>query len=152
MTNAELRVKLVPIEILYLTIVGEAMGEPIESQIACAYVIKNRLLSNPSKYKTYHDVCLAPKQFSCWNENDPNRLGLETLAEKIVRGKEPETIHLKQCMAVAKLVHNNEIKDNTRGAKHYMTSKLFYSTKRPDWAGVPSSDLITKGDHVFFNV
>ena len=61
-------------EILTLarTLYGEARGEPREGIEAVANVILNRVLSN--RYpNTIAKVCLQRLQFSCWNDNDPNR-------------------------------------------------------------------------------
>jgi len=53
------------------TIYGEARGESIETMLAVGWVIRNRL--HTKRYgDTYKDVVLQPKQFSCWNKNDPN--------------------------------------------------------------------------------
>ena len=57
--------------IFALCLYGECRGESLESQVAHANVIWNRhkLWKQPLK-----DVILKPKQFSCFNEGDPNRV------------------------------------------------------------------------------
>lgn len=54
--------------VIALTIWGEAQGEPLTNKIAVASVIYNRAGGRPEQMAT---VCLAPKQFSCWNNGTP---------------------------------------------------------------------------------
>lgn len=151
MTNEELKSSLLPADIFYLTIVGEARGEPVEGQIAVGNVIMNRLKSNPNKYKIVHDVVLEPLQFSCWNITDPNRKMLEELANKILFGKDfPDNPVYVQCRYIAQGVYNRSLMDNTFRATHYMTTSLFHSDKRPAWAKFPRTDPISIGHQVFF--
>ena len=69
-------------DILARTIYGEARGESISGQEAIASVILNRVAfaKRRGRYwwgNTIAGVCLAPWQFSCWNENDLNRKIIE---------------------------------------------------------------------------
>jgi spore germination cell wall hydrolase CwlJ-like protein len=148
MTNKELKHDLSDREILVLTIVGEARGEPIEGQIAVANVIVNRALRRKISVK---DVCLAPKQFSCWNENDSNRPLLEELAKEFIRG-EYQLKDYKQIQWIVEGILEGKLSDNTKGSDHYMTTSLFNSDKRPKWASAPLKDPIIIGNHVFLNV
>jgi len=52
-------------ETAILTIMGEAASEPLEAQIAVAEVIRNRAAL---RGQTIEQVCLAPRQFSFWND------------------------------------------------------------------------------------
>ena len=119
------------IEVLALTIYGEARGELIEGQVAVAAVIRNRV---NTRKQTYKDICLEPKQFSCWNEFDPNYPILSGLADKMLApgGLVPEPI-LKQCLYVAVGTINGSLIDNTKGSKNYMTNDL-YKSKMVHWA------------------
>lgn len=137
-------------EIVGLTIIGEARDEPIEGQVAVGCVLRNRFLSNPTKYKTYHDVCLESKQFSCWNSDDPNRALLVKLATDIFDHAPISDVYVRQCMFIAQGIVERVIADNTKGALHYMTIKLF-QTNRPLWAK-RVKDTIARGNQVFFNV
>lgn len=47
------------------TIMGEASGESLQGQIAVAEVIRNRA---EFRNQTIEQVCLAPRQFSFWND------------------------------------------------------------------------------------
>ncbi len=139
------------LQILILTIIGESRGEPIEGQVAVGSVIRNRLHSNPNKYKNYSDVCLEPKQFSCWNDNDPNKKYLLGLGEKMKNNIPLTDPHLQQCVLVGNGIYNWQILDNTRGSEYYMTKKIF-NDSRPMWARDPKSDPLNFGSQVFFSV
>lgn len=146
MTNKEIADSLTDYETLFLTIVGEARGEPIEGQVAVGNVIMNRVKTSKKSIK---DVCLGKRQFSCWNEDDPNRNLLERIIYEIAKGSynyEP----YKQVQLVAGGLMEKKIKDNTKGVLNYMTSVLFHSNARPDWAKVPKTDAFEIGKHTFF--
>ena len=66
------------IETLARTIYGEARGELVRGKEAVAAVVMNRVRRAMERGgywwgSTAEEVCLRPWQFSCWNENDPNR-------------------------------------------------------------------------------
>jgi N-acetylmuramoyl-L-alanine amidase len=140
--------KLTPIEVLSLTIYGEARGEPIEGQVAVGSVIRNRT----DRLTTYSTVCLKPKQFSCWNSDDVNYSILTDMADKMINGQTIPEIDYQQCLWVANGIYNRFIKDNTNGAKNYMTVAEFHSDSRPRWAKIVLSNPIKVGRQVFFNV
>ncbi len=133
------------LEILTLTIYGEARGEPIEGQIAVGCVIRNR-----TNGKGFSQVCLAPKQFSCWNEHDSNRVILEKIAQKMIAGQVLNDNMLDQISWVAKGIINNLIIDNTHGAKNYLTRKLFINNP-PSWAQNLKNEPLVIGRQLFFN-
>lgn len=148
MTNEELKRDFSDSEIMFLTIIGEARGEPIEGQVAVANVILNRSKVRKLSIK---DVCLQEKQFSCWNTNDPNRLKLTNLASRIQEGSYviPE---YKQVQWVVEGAIENKLKDNVNGRDHYMTTVLFISAKKPSWANKPKGQVLRIGNHVFLSV
>lgn len=62
-------------DILARTWWGEARDEFLASQIAAAWIIRNRVNDGKAKLwwgEGYTGVCQKPCQFSCWNRNDPN--------------------------------------------------------------------------------
>ena len=63
------------------TILGEARGEGKAGMYAVACVIAQRSIEwkRNGKSITPKQACLQAQQFSCWNENDPNRKKLPTL-------------------------------------------------------------------------
>lgn len=146
MTNREIEDGLTNYEVLFLTIVGEARGEPVEGQIAVGNVIMNRAKASKKDVKS---ICMAPKQFSCWNMDDPNRAMLENLVKEILKGRydfEP----YKQIQWIAGGLLEKKLKDNTKGVLNYMTTALFHSGGRPSWAKIPKSDTAEIGRHTFF--
>lgn len=127
---------------LSLTIIGEGRGEPIQGKIAIGCVIRNRVII---RGKTYEEICLEPKQFSCWNDNDPNRKLLDELA-----GNEILMGDFRECVWVAQGIYRGFIKDNTKRAQYYLTEKL-YTENRPNWARAVA-DSVQIGSQIFFNV
>lgn len=62
------------LEILALTLWGEARGEGTEGMEAVASVIVNRAKSGIKWWgQNVRQICLKPYQFSCWLKSDPNR-------------------------------------------------------------------------------
>jgi hypothetical protein len=119
------------LEVLSLTIYGEARGELIEGQIAVGCVIRNRV--RVGEYASYRAACLAPKQFSCWNADDPNFSVLKELGDKMLYGQKIADLALTQCQWVAAGIVSSAIMDNTHSATHYMTTKLYNDHTVP-WA------------------
>lgn len=140
---------LSPIEIIALTIYGEARGEPIEGQIAVGFVIRNRFYSDQTKYKTYNQVCLEPKQFSCWNQDDPNYNILTELAQKMIDGQSID-VPMRQFMFIAEGVIYTNIYTNVGGNRYYLTTRMF-DNDRPIWAK-NAKNVIIKGNQTFFDV
>lgn len=139
-------------EILALTLIGEARGEPIESIIAVGCVVRNRLLINPVSYKTYTDVCLKPFQFSCWNSNDKNKALLEDIATKMINDQNIDDIYLRQCIFIANGIIDFDLVDSTKSAEYYVVSKLLEDPAlTPSWAKRRRYELV-KGNHTFFSI
>jgi N-acetylmuramoyl-L-alanine amidase len=136
-------------QILALTAYGEARGEPIEGIVAVMSVIRNRVEENRFG-SGYNGVCLKPKQFSCWNEGDPNKQLLEIAAESLLAGTQALPRALELCILLAEGIVKNIIPDNTKGSNHYLTKKL-YNDGSVSWAkGKNPKALI--GNHVFLSL
>jgi N-acetylmuramoyl-L-alanine amidase len=130
------------------TLWGEARGEAVDGQIAVAWVIRNRAERVRfagrlvGREGAVAQVCLAPWQFSCWNEGDPNRAKLLVLREDQCRGQ----------VGVASNVLDGLVPDPTSGADHYHTihPPAWARAWPPDWA---ASMLETAcfGGHVFYD-
>lgn len=150
MTRDELKTLLAPlpdVSILGLTLYGEARGEPIEGIVAVAHVVNNRRMDSKNRWpKTFQDVCLQKKQFSCWNPNDPNLPKLVALAEKL-KAKQP-TPELDECAWVALGIDAHALRDNTKGSNHYHAVSLI---PRPSWAQshIPSAQV---RHHLFYKL
>ncbi|MDR3223995.1 MAG: cell wall hydrolase [Holosporales bacterium] len=131
------------IEIMAKTMYGEARGEyprknvGIKSLIAIGNVIMNR---SKKLEKQITEVCLHPKQFSCWNRQDPNRAVIDSITEK--------DIIFNLCFETASKIICEEIGDITNEADHYYSR---FARKKPYWAEnqTPVSEV---GNHIFFKL
>lgn len=130
------------------TLWGEARGESMDGQIAVAWVIRNRATRARFAGRlvgrqgaTAH-VCLAPWQFSCWNEGDPNRAKLLVLREDQCRGE----------IGVASDVLDGLVADPTNGADHYHTidPPPWAEAWPPDWS-TTMRETARFGGHVFYD-
>ena len=130
------------IETLARTIYGEARGELVRGKEAVAAVVMNRVRRAMERGgywwgSTAEEVCLRPWQFSCWNENDPNR-------EKILAvGRDNR--NFQSCLRIARRALAGTLKDPTGGATHYHAKGM-----TPPWAKdrKPSAGI---GRHRFYN-
>jgi N-acetylmuramoyl-L-alanine amidase len=84
-------------------------------------------------------VCRSNKQFSCWNDGDPNKPVIEAANS----GANPV---FDQCFAFAEQVANGQLDDNTGGATHYYSESI----PRPPWAKPPAKQTTQIGSHLFF--
>jgi hypothetical protein len=126
-------------EILIKTVWGEARGESGLGKVAVAWVIINRAIK-PQWPNTIGDVCLQPWQFSCWNDNDPNRDKLHSLD---VESSDPIISACRRCVDD---VLQGKVVDPTYGADHYYATWI----PAPNWAkGEPTTAI---GQHKFFNL
>ncbi len=101
--------------VVALTIWGEARGEPMEGKTAVASVIWNRARGDEDLLKA---VCLAPKQFSCWNGR----------AGKALAGSMPMGPEWEDCKRLAVLMMNGIFRPATT-ATHFHTVDA-----HPAWA------------------
>ncbi|ERN43196.1 cell Wall hydrolase [Rubidibacter lacunae KORDI 51-2] len=131
----------VDIDVLARTIWGEARGEKRLGKTAVAWVVRNRASRSPSYGwpPTIRQVCQQPWQFSCWNENDPNRDKLLTV--------NVSNSEFRESQEIAKKVLNGEIPDPTNGADHFFAN--YIST--PDWAR-GQSIVAEIGVHLFYRL
>lgn len=135
------------IDTLARTIFGEARGEGVVGMEAVAAVIMNRVnadLGNDKKPDWWGEgvkaVCLKPWQFSCWNENDPNREKLVS-----VTTRDPWFAH---AVEIAKRAVKGELPDPTNQADHYCTETVAPHTS---WAK-GKTPVARIGRHVFFRL
>ena len=122
-----------PYEVVYQTIVMEAGDQSFEGQVAVAEVILNRVIKSPIKgqKEAFLDVCLAPKQFSCWNDRKKSKRWLA-----------------KHYTAKARQIASNALEMATleyvgHGYTHYHTVGCY-----PSWAKGYKGVRIE--DHVFY--
>lgn len=95
------------------TLWGECRGESLEGQQAVAWVIRTRASWEPVAWwgRTVAEVCLKPRQFTCWNLDCPERSKLINLETD-----DQEYLSLR---AIVRAVMDGDVADPTRGATHY---------------------------------
>lgn len=123
------------------TVYGEARGESAEGRIAVAHVILNRVKVARAHGgywwgDTIAGVCRKRWQFSCWNQNDPNR-------EKLLEVG-ADSVTFVGCLAAAHAALTGDVPDPTDGATHYHTQAV-----RPEWAN-GRSPVAVIGHHSFY--
>ena len=115
--------------IVAATLIMEAGGEYYEGSLEAVYeVIYNRAIK---KNQSFSEICLAPKQFSCWNGKD------------IMSAVEKASRHPRWNEAM-KIAYEDPKTNYTMGADHYHADYV-----RPYWA-----DSLTRtvkiGLHIFY--
>ena len=124
------------LQVLAGTIYGEARGDLELGQEAIACVVQNRI-NKPCWWG--HDilsVCLKPYQFSCWNENDVNRL-------KIIQADLDK--NWDHFLDIANRSVQQNLFDPTDGCDSYFDARI----NTPVWARNLKPHA-TIGHHVFF--
>lgn len=135
---------------LALTLIGEARGEPIEGIVGVANCIRNRVYASNKLYKT---VVMAPLQFSCWNQDDPNFAILAKVMAEMDFGNFTTDLYYRQAIAVAYSVYNGDFRDNVFGAKNYVTIQRYglanlRREKSDEWI-LKMKSKVTLGKHIF---
>lgn len=119
-------VSVSPSQIVASTLILEAGGEGKIGMEAVNEVIHNRATKN----KTLLSVCLAPKQFSCWNN--------VTVESGIEKAKK----HPRWNLALE--IANSPLTNHTNGATHYHTTKV-----SPSWKNSLTKTTQIK-NHIFY--
>lgn len=128
------------IDTLFRTAYGEARGESYEGIKAVAHVLLNRA-ERKYRGKNLHECATAKWQFSCWNENDPNRA-------KLLAVHYGDTRLTKCARACIEAIEEHVIgHDPTKGSLHYHVKSM---PKKPAWAD-GETPAVTIGQHVFYN-
>jgi len=142
-SNAPQRATINPdVDTLARTLFGEARGELVRGKEAVASVIINRVKRAKDRGgywwgDSVSAVCRRAWQFSCWNENDPNREKIESV--------ELDNKVFACCMRIARRAVAGVLNDPTGGAMHYHTRGI-----APPWARdrKPCAEI---GHHLFYN-
>jgi len=117
----------VDMEILALTIWGEARSHGVDGMRAVGHVIKNRADSGRRMFgEGIRGVALKKKQFSCWNEGDPNREMMQNIND-LPTG--PDRSRWIQAQKIAEAIVTGRDRDPTKGALFYHTEEV-----EPYWA------------------
>lgn len=124
------------LDVVAKTAYGEARGEGEEGLRAVLHVIRNRKLQGDDT--SYSEIAMAPRQFSVWNPDDPNR--------DLIEGLGPEDEGYANTIDLAREVLSGEDEDPTGGATHYFANTL---PRAPRWAS-NMKPTATIGRHRFF--
>jgi len=150
MTDAKILAALDQRSTLGLTLWAEARGQGLDGLAAVGRVIRHRA-EDPRWPSTYKEVCLQPKQFSCWNPGpDANHARLMALAEAVVTGVATDPA-LAECLFIADGIRSGQLLDRTKGANHYWSPDAMVPAGRvPAWA--KGKRPITIGGHKFLKL
>src|SRR3990167_864966 len=119
-----------PGEVAIKTVAMEASNQGAYGQFLVASVIVNRATE---RGQTLEQVCLAPKQFSAWNDRKWAKAWLKRYYDKATRKKAMTTLSLA-------------LKNPYPNIDHYCTVETY-----PYWAE-NSKPIITHGGHKFFDL
>lgn len=142
--------KLSPLELMALCIWAEARNQGLEGMQAVGSVILNRA-SRPGWWgKDIKSVILKPYQFSCLNEDDPQRSRMMQMAADFGASLAKSEL-LRACWWIAKGLREAIAPDgkpalgtNVGGATHYHTTAV-----NPNWKS--KMRMVTKiKDHIFY--
>lgn len=118
-------------QVVALTILAEARGEGVRGMEAVAMVIKQRMTN---RSQTAKQVCLEPKQFSCWNGKDI--IELEHLWESPAASIAVDIVRRFAELDPAEIGH----------ADHYCTVNI-----EPFWA-IVQVPVVVVGNHTFYKL
>jgi len=108
--------------ILSITIWGEGRSETLEGQEAIGWAIVNRANDSTGRWpNTPEEVCVQDRQFSVWNNRDPNRGKMVAV--------DTESHSYQTALWVATGVLSGHTGDPTGGATHYHHENI-----TPNWA------------------
>ena len=125
--------------VLAQTVLGEAEGEHFRGKVGVAWCVINR--SRDGRWpKKISEVCLQPKQFSCFNKSSP-RLKIMREIRRYVSEKT-----WQDCFAAATLAYLGLEPDPTGGSNHYVTLET-----HPRWAKDKEPTSIV-GGHKFWKL
>lgn len=126
------------------TIYGEIRGgsTPAKQNVAQAILNRHSHAIVSDSTVTVADICLANKQFSCWNSNDPNRA--EILRAATVDPKIWET-----CAQIAWAALGGQNPNRIDGARNYYATWMKIA---PPWAKPPAVVTLNDGFHIFIRL
>lgn len=138
-----------------LTAYGEARNQPVVGIIGVLMVQSNRVQLAKQRSdvarlwgSTWSAICTAPEQFSCWNDNDPNRPELMTLAglmrQKMAIIGNPV---FDVCQFLATQAVAGILRDVTGGATHYYAPAI---VSAPAWSSAPAVRTTVIAGHAFY--
>jgi len=113
------------LDLLTGVIFGEARGEDWNAKVGVGLTIRTRA-EHPGHWGwglNYRAIILRPKQFSCFNQGDPNLM-------KIIEADRASTVW-QECRMVAEAIYLGRIVDFVGGPTHYHSASM---KRLPRWA------------------
>lgn len=126
------------------TIYGEARGETLLGKVAVGWVIRNRVLDPRWWGNSIITVCRKPKQFSCWNSDDPNYTVVMNRSRYYHDEDYIRDPVFRECFLAALMVIHGTHEDITQGANHY------HRTGSPAWWRDASKLTGSVCNHTFY--
>ena len=136
-------------QLLAMTIWGEARGEMKNSPlggILVGQVIINRWKKPCWWGRSLKGVILKPWQFSCWNDNDPNKEKMYAVMDNMAAGGDDKL--MRQCMHIAQGLILGYYMDYSGGANHYFSMNM---SRPPKWSRGKTPVRI-EGNHAFYRL
>ncbi len=132
------------VQLLALTMWGDARQDGPEAMRAVGHVVMNRIRSARHFGRNIKEVVWKRKAFSCWNPSDPNRAAMKSI--KSLPSDSLDKIRYKQAVKIARDIIGHADSDPTSGA-------LFYHTKSisPGWS-LGAKPVVKLDNHVFYRV
>ena len=123
-------------QIVALTLYGECRGEPYQGKLAVASVVYCRA---QGRTELLAAVCLAPRQFSCWNADRDVPVAPQP--------DSPEYHAWQECLRIAERMVAGTFRPTIR-ATHYHARRI---ERTPQWTAgrVP---VAVVGAHVFYAI
>jgi N-acetylmuramoyl-L-alanine amidase len=138
---------LTDVQLMALTIYGEARGEKYEGKVAVGSVILERVEHRDWDGKTIHEVCLMPYQFSCFLPGDKNFKALKLIADDW-DNKIKQSQPLRECLNITGLLLSQSINRTPEIAKYHATQYKTINCNAP-WAKKMKL-VVTIGNHEFY--
>ena len=113
-------------EILTMTLYGEARGAPYKAKLAMARVMMNRVADGRFG-GSIEEVVTKPKQFSCYNDGDPNLTEILIVADDFEKAFDTN-IYLRDCFNAARTVLTGKDDTPVKQSLYYHTDKV-----NPKW-------------------
>lgn len=137
-------ITLTDVELMAITIYGEAEGEDLTGKAAVGFIIRNRAALWK---KTIKDVCLQANQFECFNKGNKRLSILRDIAEDIHIFKNKA---FNECLLVAQGILQSDLKSTIGNATFYKVVGWWSS-----WfaSAISTGKLIKTGEiglHEFF--
>jgi len=126
--------------VLRMLLWGEARGERPLGKLAILWVVHNRAMKNDS---TLRSEALKPRQFSCFNDEDPNR-------SKLLKADLIDANAWAVCDAVTSLFEARITSDPTGSSRNYFVASML---NPPEWSKASAGwqKNVVIGAHEFGN-